>query len=164
MREAVGGAWLLSITVALIALFTAYLAFSVNYSKAFKVKDAIVERVEKYEGFDTNNAKEMKEIREYLSKIGYATRGKCNQSTGFSTDIDFYGVDGSNIKKNDMNTKFNYCVERVAKPVDVGDYSSAYYKVTVFYGLSLGFVDLNSIFFLTGETKNIYYPKDVAVW
>jgi hypothetical protein len=164
MREAIGGAWLLSITVALIALFTAYLAFSVNYSKAFKVKDAIVERVEKYEGFDTNNTQEMKEIREYLSKIGYNTKGKCNQSTGFVSGSQYYGVDGSNIRKNDSNTRFNFCVERVTKAAGVGDYSSAYYKVTVFYGLSLGFVDLNSIFFLTGETKNIYYPKDMSVW
>lgn len=164
MREAIGGAWLLSITVGLIALFTAYLAFSVNYSKAFKVKDAIVERIEKYEGFNKDDDKEMKEIREYLSKIGYNTKGKCNESIGFTDDIPFIGVDGTTIRKNDKNTKFTYCVERVAKSVAVGDYSSAYYKVTVFYGLSLGFVDLNSMFYLTGETKNIYYPKDISAW
>jgi hypothetical protein len=52
----------------------------------------------------------------------------------------------------------------VAKQVQTGDYSSAYYKVTVFYGLSLGFVDLNSIFFVTGETKTIYYPVDQGSW
>lgn len=164
MREAIGGAWLLSITVGLIALFTSYLAFSVNYSKAFKVKDAIVERIEKYEGFDRYNDKEMKEINEYLNKIGYNTKGRCNSAIGFTSDTEFIGVDGSNVRKNDMTNRHVYCVERVAKNVELGDYSSSYYKVTVFYGLSLGFIDLNSIFFLTGETKNIYYPQDVSSW
>lgn len=163
MREAIGGAWLLGIAVTIIAIFTAYLAFSVNYAKAFKVKDGIVERIEKYEGFDVNNNKEMKEIGDYLSMIGYNTKGKCNDKIGFK-DSDFYGVDGSTVKHKVKNQGFTYCVERVAKTASIGDYSSAYYKVTVFYGLSFGFVDLNSIFFLTGETKNIYYPKDQDSW
>jgi hypothetical protein len=164
MREAIGGAWLLGIAVTIIALFTAYLAFSVNYAKAFKVKDGIVERIEKYEGFDVNNNKEMSEIRQFLNMISYGANGKCNEKIGFNSDSNFYGVNGSVYAHKDKNKRYNYCVERVAKQVQTGDYSSAYYKVTVFYGLSLGFVDLNSIFFVTGETKTIYYPVDQGSW
>ena len=88
----------------------------------------------------------------------------CNKNIGITSSTKFYGVNGTNIKYKNQTEKFNYCVERVAKSVSAGDYSSAYYKVTVFYGLSLGFVDLNSKFFITGETKNIYYPTDQDCW
>ena len=172
MRESIGGAWLLGIAVTLISIFTAYLAFSVNYAKAFKVKDGIVERIEKYEGFADRNfidgrpdSNPVKEIREYLNKIAYNNKGQCSTRIGVGVNgTPFYGVDGTNVDKNNSTNRYTYCVERVTKLGDTGDYTSAYYKVTVFYGLSFGFVDLNSIFFLTGETKNIYYPKDDEAW
>lgn len=169
MRESIGGAWLLGIAVVIIALFTSYLAFSVNYSKAFKVKDGIVERIEKYEGFSDRsltsgrpNANAISEIQDFLNKIAYNTKGKCTEKIG--VERPFYAIDGSNKSKNNRDMKSTYCVERVTKGGTGGDYASAYYKVTVFYGLSFGFIDLNSMFFLTGETKNIYYPKDDDFW
>jgi hypothetical protein len=41
MREAIGGTWIFSIVIVFIVLFSSYLAISVNYSKAFKVKKVI---------------------------------------------------------------------------------------------------------------------------
>ena len=38
MRESIGGTWILSIVMTFLMLFTAYLAVSVNYAKAFRVK------------------------------------------------------------------------------------------------------------------------------
>jgi len=169
MREAVGGAWLLGITVFIIAAFTAYLAFSVNYAKAFKVKDGIVEKIEKYEGFSgssTNGETAIGEIHEFLKKINYNNSYMCNNNVGIDNskvDSKWKGVKGS-IVGNNPSTKYNYCVQRVTKIGTGGDYTTAYYKVTVFYGLSLGFIDLNSMFNLTGETKTIYYPKDSDFW
>ena len=173
MREAIGGAWLLGIAVALIAIFTAYLAFSVNYAKAFKVKDGIVEKIEKYEGFwgtSSNTKTPIGEVDLFLKKIAYNNKGQCSAVIGIDPDkkdSKWSGVDGSTIQSptNAHSTKrYNYCVQRVTKVGTGGDYTTAYYKVTVFYGLSLGFVDLNSIFNLTGETKTIYYPHDTDFW
>ncbi len=141
MRESIGGAWLLGIAVTIISIFTAYLAFSVNYSKAFKVKDGIVERIEKYEGFTDKNTKAgrsnsnpISEIQDFLNKISYNTQGKCMSSIGVAEP--FYAINGSTHRKNDRDMKSTYCIERVTKDGASGDYSSAYYKVTVFYGLS----------------------------
>ena len=45
MREAIGGTWLLTIVLVFIVLFSSFLALSINYSKAFKVKNGIVKEV-----------------------------------------------------------------------------------------------------------------------
>ena len=37
MKEAIGATWLLGIVLTFIALFSGYLAFSINYSKAFRI-------------------------------------------------------------------------------------------------------------------------------
>ena len=42
MREAFGGSWLLGFVALFIVLFSAYLAVSINYTKAFKAKNKIV--------------------------------------------------------------------------------------------------------------------------
>ena len=50
MRESIGGAWLVGIVITFVVLFTSYLALSVNYSKAFKVKNEIISLIEENEG------------------------------------------------------------------------------------------------------------------
>ena len=50
MRESIGGTWLVGIVIVFIVIFTSYLALSVNYSKAFKVKNGIIEIIEENEG------------------------------------------------------------------------------------------------------------------
>ena len=171
MREAIGGAWLLGIAVVLIAVFTSYLAFSVNYAKAFKVKDGIIEKIEKWDGFwgeSTTQQTPVQEIDEFLKKIAYNNQGKCSSVIDFGNKpgSKWVGINGNITGNSSYNPGglYNYCVERVSKIGTGGDYTTAYYKVTVFYGLTLGFIDLNSIFNLTGETKTIYYPQDSAYW
>ena len=173
MREAIGGAWLLGIAVVIIAVFTSYLAFSVNYAKAFKVKDGIVEKIEKFEGFygspSDATASPVKEIDVFLKKIAYNNQSKCSAVIDITNKAGskWAGVNGSTVDppgSASSSKQYNYCVERVTKIGTGGDYTTAYYKVTVFYGLKLGFFDTSSIFNLTGETKTIYYPKDGGFW
>lgn len=57
MRESIGGAWLVGIVITFVVLFTSYLALSVNYSKAFKVKNEIISLIEENEGL-TDKAQE----------------------------------------------------------------------------------------------------------
>ena len=42
MREARGGTWLFGIVILFIALFSAFLAYSVSYTKAFNTKNEII--------------------------------------------------------------------------------------------------------------------------
>ena len=60
MREAIGATWITGVVLAFIALFSGYLALSINYSKAFKVKDGIVDRLEKHSGPETRSIMDRK--------------------------------------------------------------------------------------------------------
>ena len=50
MRDALGGTVTISIIVIFIVFSLGYMAFNVNYTKAFRMKDKIVAMYEKYNG------------------------------------------------------------------------------------------------------------------
>ena len=49
MREAIGGTWLTQLIIIFMLIFVAFLALSLNYTKAFKVKNEILSIIEKRE-------------------------------------------------------------------------------------------------------------------
>ena len=145
MRESIGGAWILGIVMTFIVLFASFLAISINYSKAFKVKNNVVDLIEKNEGM-TENAVE--EIYGYLHTQGYILKGKCSSGyTGFEKDGK---VSGSNDSL--------YCV----KKVEISDTAldKAYYSVEVFFRLDLPIFGELFTFKVTGETMSIYFAED----
>ena len=50
MRDAISGALTLQIILIFMIIINCYLAFSVNYTKAFRVKNEILSIIEKNEG------------------------------------------------------------------------------------------------------------------
>ncbi len=74
MNQSIGSVWPLAFTLAFIAFISGFLAFTVNYNKAYKMKDRIVYILEKNDnklpsssGSDEISA----EIKAYADKIGY---------------------------------------------------------------------------------------------
>ena len=47
MREVIGGTWLTQLVIVIMFVFVAFLALSMNYSKAFRVKNEVISFVEK---------------------------------------------------------------------------------------------------------------------
>lgn len=76
MRNAMGSAWVFSICLTFIILFTAYLAITVNYAKAFRVKSHIVSRIEENEGYEPSLEED---ILDYLAVEGYDASGYCEE-------------------------------------------------------------------------------------
>jgi len=74
MREAIGATWIMGIVVFFIVLFSAFLALSVNYSRAFNVKNTIVDIIEKHGGHDICACCE---ILDYLHTVGFHVAGNC---------------------------------------------------------------------------------------
>lgn len=157
MREAIGASWLLIIVLTFVAFFSGYLAFSINYSKAFKVKDGIIDRIEKHNGL---NSESVGDIKDYLNNIGYNTKGDCARLKA-ETNVKYVGVTNDTVTKNPENGKYHYCVRRITARNPAGQLTAAYYKVIVFFSLSLPFLDQFTTFFVSGETVNIYYPNDL---
>ena len=69
MRDALGGTVALVIIVVFIVIALGYMAFNVNYTKAFRMKDKIITLYENYDG-NCNSECESK-ITDYAKSIGY---------------------------------------------------------------------------------------------
>lgn len=151
MREAIGGTWLFTIVIVFIVLFTSFLAISVNYSKAFKVKNGIVNIIEKNEGMSRDARTE---ISEYLATVGYVVYSGCPNPSSVSISERAKGFDASNTD----STKYRYCVARVID--NSGNIQKNYYKVTVFFRLDLPILGDLFTFPVTGETKPVYFAND----
>ncbi len=145
MREAIGGTWLFNIVVLFVMLFTGYLCLAINYSRAYNVKNEIVDIIERENGY---NDKAVKDIASYLTEIGYRTTGKCEEDMiGNNSDKDF-GV-GENI----------YCY----KAIKVGgeeDYAeSVYYQVEVFFQIDLPIFRDWFTFSIKGDSNQLFYSE-----
>ena len=161
MREAIGATWIMGIVIVFIALFSGYLAFSVNYSKAFKVKDGIVDRIQKHNG---PNQDAIDDIAELMSETGYNSTGRCSN---FFNDnrLSFIGVTRDNVFPSPSeDDSFNYCIQKVNALNSEGQLNAAYYTVYVFFSLSIPIVNEMSLFNISGETVNINFPNEGPNW
>ena len=71
MRDALGGTVSIAIIVIFIVIALGYLAFNVNYTKAFRMKDKIITLYDYYDGNCGSACQD--EIYSYAREIGYAT-------------------------------------------------------------------------------------------
>ena len=85
MKEAIGQTILLQVILVFMIFLNAFLAFSVNYTKAFRVKNKVINVIEQNEGItgtigDSADAKTTRgEINAYTSSVGYT--GKTDNDT-----------------------------------------------------------------------------------
>ena len=177
MKEAIGGTWLFNIVIFFVLLFAGYMCLSINYSKAFNVKDRIINIIEHSGGIaDIESKKDptMKEIAEYLKKVGYRTTGKCKMKSGSFEEKYTYGCKrkGSNFECEKASTSDSYafCIEEVPASttytgaVKKGDKGAKddefinvnYYKIKVFYHLDIPVIRSAFNFSIKGDTKLLY--------
>ena len=121
MRESLGGSFLLYIVIFFVGVIILFFASIISYSKAYRVKNRIINVVEN----SPCNATEVdiiKSIDSDLNSVGYTYSGSssCNfggsgTCTNFNTSTNFGG-------------NFNYCICKVDNPESNG----YYYKVITF--------------------------------
>ena len=145
MREAFGGAFTIKLMLIFLTIYVAFIAVALNYAKAFRVKNRIIDIIEQNEGInesDYNNTKEgsvIGDINTYLNTVSYY-------------------VNLANI--NNSNTEYihcydrGYCIEETSGPTNDG-ITSKYYKVTTYININLPFFKLNFNVPITGETRKI---------
>ena len=68
MKEAIGGVLSLNLILIFLVIISCYLAFSVNYTKAFRIKNEIRSIIEKHEGL---TCEALKKINELFEKTNY---------------------------------------------------------------------------------------------
>ncbi len=148
MREAIGGTWIMQLVIIFMLLFVAFLALSLNYSKAFQVKNDILSMIEKKEGV-TNDT--IKLINNYLSASGYNVQNTCPENSyGISNLSSNTGV---KVGANDSN-KYYYCIEKLNSPSPHNN-SKVYYKVETFFYFNLPVLGEIFKFTINGSTNDI---------
>lgn len=160
MRESIGGAWILGIVMTFIVLFASFLAVSINYSKAFKVKNNVVDLIEKNEGMNEHAAEE---IYGYLKSQGYILKGECKQPKDEDDDgkLDankFVGFDGTTIVSE--SSPALYCVQENKPKNEDTALEKSYYSVQIFFRLDLPVLGDIFTFSVTGETMSIYFADN----
>lgn len=151
MREAVGSYFLTTIFIIFVVLFTGYMCLSINMNKAYKVKNEIINIIQKNNGLDS---KSLLQIQDFMTKVGYRTTGKCDNNE------EGYGISGTtkNSKKavfcfREMDTLYTSPNNTKVQFPEV-----AYYHVKVFFSIDLPIVRNFFTFGLKGSTKKLFYP------
>ena len=155
MREAFGGSWLLGFVVLFIVLFSAYLAVSVNYTKAFKAKNKIINIIEQNEGFSTSARGQCKNDKS----------DACLKNSKTTEDKIYAYLKESGFLINDLNDKVcpkgynlikdgGYCVQSICTS------QGSYYRVITFIKIELPIVWQTFTVPIKGETKVLFYTND----
>lgn len=142
MREAFGGAFMIKLMLIFLAIYIAFIAVALNYAKAFRVKNKIIDIIEQSEGIDyidTSEGSVVGNINTYLSSVSYYVN---------LTNIENRNIDNVHCYER------GYCIEEYPGPVNDG-VTSKYYKVTTYININFPFFNLNFNIPITGETRKI---------
>lgn len=160
MRESIGATWIFSICLTFIVLFTAYLAISVNYAKAFRIKNHIISVIEQNEGFKNSAAES---IGTYLVTQGYTATGNCPET--ISVEDGYYNSTQTEWQKTACINAYtttegtcNACVYRLTVDSRNDDLNAckSYYKVVTFFNFDIPVIRIFTKFSVKGDTKLIY--------
>ncbi len=163
MKESIGGTQLFIVVIALILIFTAIMAFTINHSNAFAVKDQVVSIIEEAGGFDMTaeivegsglrEDETLRKIVDSLTEHSYRQVGKCPEFDSSHIEVVGYQRNGSKVYRDD---KASFCIVKIPNASDNGAVTKYYYQIVVFYSLDIPIVNELFNFKAVGETKPLY--------
>ena len=140
MIESFGGAFMIKLVLIFIVLYVSFMAVAVNYAKAFRVKNNVINILEQNQfviGTDNIDI-----IDDYLKNVPYNLNG--NSSISSDCDVSF-GSNGS----NKVLTQNGVCITKFGSDTDF------YYRVTSYISIEFPFFDIYMTLPINGETKMI---------
>lgn len=151
MRDAIGGTFSLQIILFFLVVINAYLAFSVNYTKAFRIKNNIIAIIEQQEGYTTSSA--LGDTDSAQTRI-FNLMKRAN-----------YTIDRNSLRCNEGYTQIydtmqntGFCLQ-LHKNADGSGYYSVITQVNIDIPIVNNILPLSGIFSIKGETKSIYSNK-----
>ena len=149
MRDAIGQVFALQVILAFVLLINGYMAYSVNYTRAFRVKNQIVNIIEQYEGPDNDEA--MAKIASYVDDMAYRVPQTLvnNFRSRYSSEGDVSCQDG-----------WCYIAHDVSVDGADGERNGTYYSVVTFVNIDIpvinNLIGLGNFLSVSGETRTIY--------
>ena len=153
MRESLGGSMLLNLVIIFAGLVIIFFVSILSYSKAYRVKNRIIEIIEKYgtyEKIDANGINIItKELNADLSAAGYETSlpKKCNAIRNRLVDEKYGETLSSNLNKTNG---YDYCVFEMKNSENS---TGKYYVVVAFIRFEVPIIGDLLTFPVYGETK-----------
>lgn len=145
MREAIGSAYIVNFIIIFIVIFMLFFVGSLSYTKAFKVKNKILNVIEMHDGEIENangqlNGTVENEINEHLKDIGYRISSKttCETKGRFSNAVA--------IGKTGAST-YRYCLYKFSNK------KGEYYGVVAYMYFEVPIIGAHLEFPVYGETK-----------
>jgi len=151
MRDAFGGTFMLKLAIIFIVIYISFMAVTINYAKAFRVKNQIINIVEQYQFAGSSDNEVIGIIDDYLREVPYNFSGsnslenKCKEIAGpekVNSGDYTYTENGACIISNGTLGRYGS--------------SSRYYKVVTFINIDFSFFDIEMTIPISGETKVIY--------
>ena len=153
MRESIGSTWIFMLVISFTFIFTGFLVLSLNYSKAYKIKNEVTSIIEKYEGLTNadpyNNKGSIKIINQYLSNSGYNSKGACQ--IGDYAAHDLYDYSLTEITNTNNKEKFYYCIT-----IEKNNNCTTTFYVKIFYDFNLPILGQLQKQSITGHTTELY--------
>lgn len=134
MREALGNALIVNLIIIFIIVFVVLFAGSTSYTKAYKVKNQIINIIEEHHG---NYAEATSDINNYLGRVGYRVGGGGKCPAGSITAASDY----------------RYCVARITQNNSSEGNGNYYYRITTYMYFELPIIASLIQIPVTGETK-----------
>lgn len=143
MRESFGGAFMIKLVLIFIVIYISFMAVAINYAKAFRVKNNIINILEQYKYSGNKSDVAFKKVEEYLPKVPYRNgndkiKQKCDQQ--------------ASLQRVDHNySDFGVCLLNIS-----GNTTPKYFKVVTYISIDFPFFNIHMIIPISGETKSIY--------
>ena len=152
MRDAIGQVFALQVILAFVLLINGYMAYSVNYTRAFRVKNQIVNIIEQYEGLPNDEA--MAKIGSYVDGMTYRVPQTLINN--------FRNRYASNSDDGEVSCQDGWCyiAHDVRTTGGDGEMNGTYYSVVTFVNIDIpvinNLIGLGDFLSVSGETRTIY--------
>lgn len=152
MKDSIGMVPALVAVFIAVTLISGYLAFTINYSKAFKAKSRIINLIQSNKNEVDNDT--ISNVQTYLSEIKYST-------------TDMFVKNGCNSKEWNIVDQQGWCWKEVVTKDEKDDgsgYEKKYIKIRTFISIDIPimgrFFSTMPVFYVDGSTKStIVYKK-----
>lgn len=145
MRESFGGAFMIKLILVFIVIYVSFMAVAVNYAKAFRVKNGVINILEQNQFIIGKDSISI--VDNYLKRIPYNFNG--NLSVKKNCYNGSFGSKGE-IDGNDyVLTERGVCITKK------GTDSDFYYEVVTYISIEFPFFDIYLTLPIKGETKTI---------
>lgn len=145
MREAVGNSFVMGIVATIIGFIMIFFVGSISYSKAYRVKNKIINMIEENGGWTASLDKTDNQngIPAYLKEVGYQVgTGRVNNACKCKNDNECVVL-----KNTKESNTYNYCV------LQYSSNAGTYYRVITFMKFELPITRFGIEFPVAGETK-----------